>query len=422
MGVILFLLLILCAHLSLYAIPALNLPRIFAQPDGSPLVLRQWGDERIGGFETLEGYTVIKDSRGYWVYAGIDTDGRLVPTHWRADGPPPVGIPKHVRPKNKATFLRAMSFIKAQQRRVVNPSGTGQLPVILVNYSDTTITFTRADFQRVFFGDGTGSLKDYYREVSYGNFSVTGSVTGWIQLSKSRAYYGADDPNVPIIDVNVGELVYEAVQLADSQLDYSVFDTDGDCRVDVVAIVHQGFGQEASGDSNDVWSHRWVLSSAFGRSYVSSDPCGADPSRNVEVEDYFIVPEMLPPSDILTVGVPAHEYAHALGIPDLYDIDYTSRGVGAWSLMAAGSWNYQTVPGDRPAHLGPWEKASLGWVNPNKLRVSTSNIRISPVETDQGSVYQILDGTPGSTCEYFLIENRRRIGFDAGLPGEDLLI
>jgi M6 family metalloprotease-like protein len=42
-------------------------------------------------------------------------------------------------------------------------------------------------------------------------------------------------------------------------IDFSAYDLDGDCYVDVVAIVHQGGGEEASGTATDIWSHRWNL-------------------------------------------------------------------------------------------------------------------------------------------------------------------
>ncbi len=42
----------------------------------------------------------------------------------------------------------------------------------------------------------------------------------------------------------------------------------------------------------------------------------------------------------MTCGVFAHEMGHAaFGLPDLYDTDNSSEGLGNWSLMAGGSWN-----------------------------------------------------------------------------------
>lgn len=68
-----------------------------------------------------------------------------------------------------------------------------------------------------------------------------------------------------------------------------------------------------------------------------------------------------------TIGVMAHELAHLMfDLPDLYDRDQTSKGLGNWSLMASGSWNGTTNnEGDSPAHPDAWSKVQLGWVAPS---------------------------------------------------------
>ena len=80
-----------------------------------------------------------------------------------------------------------------------------------------------------------------------------------------------------------------------------------------------------------------------------------NPAQKVKVNKYTIQPELYGTgTSISTIGVFAHEFGHALGLPDLYDTDYTSEGVGNWSLMAGGSWNYSGGNGgNRPAHLDP---------------------------------------------------------------------
>ncbi|HBK59214.1 MAG TPA: hypothetical protein DDZ84_00260 [Firmicutes bacterium] len=51
------------------------------------------------------------------------------------------------------------------------------------------------------------------------------------------------------------------------------------------------------------------------------------------------------------VGIFAHEFGHALVLPDLYDYDGSSQGVGNWCLMAGGSWNWTDGSGDTPAQM-----------------------------------------------------------------------
>ena len=123
-----------------------------------------------------------------------------------------------------------------------------------------------------------------------------------------------------------------------------------------------------------------------------------------------------------TVGVYVHEYGHFLGLPDLYDTDYTSAGAGDWTVMAGGSWNGVTLSGDRPAQQDAWSRYFLGWVTPTKLTGSVSGKTFQAVESSN-DIYQFLNGSaPGVTGEYFLAENRQLTGFDAALPGAGLLL
>jgi hypothetical protein len=126
---------------------------------------------------------------------------------------------------------------------------------------------------------------------------------------------------------------------------------------------------------------------------------------------------------ISTMGVFAHEYGHALGLPDLYDTDYSSQGAGDWSLMSGGSWNGAARIGDRPAHLDAWCKYALGWATPMLIAASQDNITIAPA-SQSNAVYQFLPGSPASGGEYFLVENRQTTpgSFDYALPGPGLLI
>ncbi len=413
---------------SALAVPAAPIVHTLSQPDGMTFEARQWGDEWLHGWETLDGYTIVLDPVGkVWRYAERRVDGSLGPSASvvRRDAPP-AGSAPHLRPLGAAlTLLHSMraSAQAAAGVKAVLPTGTENVPVILVNFADTTPTYTPGDFASLLFGDGTWSMSDYFSEVSYGRFTVApgpGGVAGWFNASKGHDYYGLDS-GANSKDVNVAELVVEALTAADAAgFNFGPYDRDGDCVVDVVDIVHQGPGQELSANPLDIWSKRWSLVSSLGARYRTNTVCSANPLNYVWADQFVIEPER-EGTGIATVGVFAHEFGHALGLPDLYDTDESSAGIGDWSLMAAGEWCFVTRPGDRPSHLDAWSKAKLGWMTPQQVTGTPAAKAIGQAETS-ADVFQLLPGTPGQSGEYFLIENRQKTGFDAGLPGSGLLI
>ncbi len=411
-----------------YAVPVDKTPKRLWQPDGTSFLARQWGDERMRGWETTEGFTIVKDkTTGYWHYADTDAAGQLSSTG-KAVGINniPVGTPKRVKPQTQAVSQgRQAPSLKFSPRAPKAPpkTGTANIPVILINFSDTSTSYTPADFNTLLFGTIGKTMKKYFEEISYGVFTVSSGPSG------IAGWFTASDTHDNFDDAKVGKLVIEAVQAADAAgFNFAPYDQDGDCYVDVVSIIHQGTGEEVSGNSTDINSHssdllsRSLLVPADGTGEVATnDVCTANPSAFVKVNNYIIQPELYAVGQQATIGVFAHEYGHALGLPDLYDTDSSSEGIGDWSLMASGIWNTNGgTAGDTPAHLDAWSKYYLGWVTPTAVSGTLTAESIAAASTS-ADVYKFLSGTPTSG-EYFLIENRQKTSFDAGLPGAGLLV
>ncbi|HEY0810355.1 MAG TPA: immune inhibitor A domain-containing protein, partial [Longimicrobiales bacterium] len=134
----------------------------------------------------------------------------------------------------------------------------------------------------------------------------------------------------------------------------------------------------------------------------------------IKVADYVILPAVDPQTcGPMHIGVLAHETGHALGLPDLYDYDGSTQGIGSWGLMGTGSHSARYSP----AHLSAWEKEQLGWVRVSWLREGTP-ITVPPVEREAHIFRYDLPNTAG---EYLLLENRQKIGSDKKLPGHGLL-
>ncbi len=248
----------------------------------------------------------------------------------------------------------------------------------------------------------TGSMRDYYSEVSGGNFTVTGVVTRWYRAPENLEYYvgsnygtGMNYPN------NSQRLVEDIVALADEDVDFSEYDNNGDGIVDAMAFVHAGPGAEEYGrteiGSRYIWSHKWQL----------FDPVELD---GVTISGYNMNPQSG------TIGVFCHEFGHTLGLPDLYDTDYSSGGIGEWDLMSGGGWTTRRgdAPGSCPAHMTAWSKTQFDWIEIENVSEAMQNVVIPPVVTDHIAYRLWRNGDNGSS-EYYLLENRRQIGFDEGL-------
>lgn len=282
---------------------------------------------------------------------------------------------------------------------------------ILIQFTDQPGSVDAAEFDTLLYETGTGSVRDYYGEISYGQLDMVTvdlpSTTGWQSAPEDKAYYanGENGLSAASYPHNARKLVEDALEAADPVVDFSRYDNDGDGRLDALMIIHTGPGAEFSGDPNDIWSHKWSVNPAQSRDGIT-------------ISGYAMMPEYWSAPGDITIGVFAHELGHVFGLPDLYDTDGSSRGLGRWSLMAYGSWNGSL--GRSPAHVDAWCRMQLGFVTPVTPATSATGALIPQVEHNP-TIYRLWDGgVPGS--EYFLVENRQKVGFDAGLPSSGLLI
>ncbi|HVV73938.1 MAG TPA: M6 family metalloprotease domain-containing protein, partial [Verrucomicrobiae bacterium] len=411
-------------------------PRPFAshQPDGTPLSLHVRGDEWFHWYETLDGHAVVLDPHtGYWVYLLPNASGTNLLSSQRVGLDTPPAAAWHPFPTAEQLSARKVwQSVSPQQPHAmtVNSIGMGLMPVLLGNFSDTTPTVSAGTFSNLLFATGSGvqSMATYYREVSYGKFTVAAGPSGiqnWVTVPNTAAYYGATNPAYAnAVDIRAGKFVRDVVVGAVAAgYDFSPYDLDGDGKVDVVCVVHAGLGEDYGGGPNTIWSHRSSLSAALG----TNGPVIIQTKRgSITVDDYIVEPEVQPKPggatgvDPIGIGVFCHEYGHALGLPDLYDPTYVSRGVGDWSVMSYGSHNGLVKDGDCPAHFDAWCKAKLGWLAPVNYTLDYQNVPFPAAAQTAFAARMWKDGL--SSSEYFLVENRYRTNFDAALPASGLLI
>jgi len=306
-------------------------------------------------------------------------------------------------------------FIKFLNRpqglQVAQSASNFRILALLVDFSDHTASVAPNFFDSLIFDSVGNTINDYFQEISYGQLDIVTvhepSTIGWNRLTYTYDYYVDGQRGIGTYPRNAQGLVADLVDLVDPAVDFSQYDNDGDGYVDILLVIHSGTAYEMSGDVNDIHSHKWALPT----------PKSKD---GVYIRSYTIQPEFwLSPGDI-TIGVYAHELCHGFGLPDLYDTDYSSNGIGDWGIMSFGCWNGPDKLGGSPAHPCAWSRIQMGLTGAVEVTTSLIGEAIEAVEAG-GLIYRlpILDTVSG---EYFLIENRQRMGYDTYLPSSGLLI
>ncbi|TWT06181.1 M6 family metalloprotease domain-containing protein [Planomicrobium sp. CPCC 101079] len=314
------------------------------------------------------------------------------------------------------------------------------------------------------------TMQNVYKESSNGKVNLVRKENTefvWVELPKGASYYldqegtYAEDGTYVLGNVNgdahTGEFVRDLLKAADEQVDFSKYAVDGE--VPNVFVVHEGTGAEFSSDPAQFWSHKWSLLSAlyYGKYYETGKPADVYEGKSqsqwinetviedmtydgVVVDNYNIQPGIggnVAGYDAATgtysdaaktgpypaqPGVYAHEFGHALGLPDFYDTVYSSEGVGNYSMMSGGSWmrypDGNAYSGNAPTHFDPFSKIFLGWTTPVEVKPE-SGVKeitlpaINKAAADNGIVKMEVPGSNGT--EYFLFENVQQDGFNKGL-------
>lgn len=297
--------------------------------------------------------------------------------------------------------------------------------VVLVEFPDMQFTHGTKDlYEKILNQDDytdsslgfVGSVSDYFKDQSNGQFNLKFDVAGPVMMPEGYATYGSDSPYK---DANVGEMLRYALNAIDGDVDFTKYDWNGDGQVEQVFFIYAGLGQANGGDDNTIWPHKSVVVNASGTGYLSLD--------GMRIYDYACSAELQPvysafgsviDTKIDGIGTICHEFSHCLGLADIYDTDYSGGyGMATWDLMSSGSYNEN---GFRPACYTGFERMQIGWEQPIELTENT-NVRGMASLSEGGGFYLVRNDA--NRNEYYILENRQRTGrWDAGLDGSGLLI
>lgn len=276
-------------------------------------------------------------------------------------------------------------------------AATGKVLTIMIEWDNREanhFAHSTETYDSMLYSDGvypTGSANDYYQEVSYGTMSLTGNAFGWFMLP--TAY-------------NKDYSITQIVNAANTLVDFSDYDADGNGKVDALWIIYAGTGENETHDPVDIWPH-----AVIGANVPTGD--------GVIIDRWSVQPEQHLNGDIMSIRVFCHEYGHIIGLPDLYDYDAkidtvtyftpndaNDHPVNDWDVMGYGGYaimNYSTRK--CPSHFSSWSRMELGWVNPVVPPCLSGNYELYNVEEySTQSVFKIPISDDG--LEYFLLEYR----------------
>lgn len=422
------------AVLSASAIPAKRIVKTVQQPDGTTVTLTLTGDERYHSYVTSDGLAVDINPQGYAVYrladgltevyvheaaertadelSLISAKGKALQfTAQRAQAPRMLTMDEQPAPTLKRAAGSATYTLGRNDSQVPH-MGVSHVPIILAQY--TNVKFKDSDpnatFQNFFMGDDV-SAKKFFEDMSKGLYNPEFHVIGPVNLPNNRSYYGSND--VWGNDRNVGQMVKDAINLADPTTDFSIFDNDGDGICDVVIVLYAGVGEASSGVRESVWPCQWDLASS-GVGTVTTD--------GVKLTKFAVFNELngTNQNKIDGVGTFCHEFSHCLGLPDFYETTYSNGyfGMNAWSLMDYGSYNND---GYTPIGYSAYEKAFMGWID---LIDGESNTyyTLPALNNPDDLKTDAVVLSSSNKSEYYILENRKAHGWDAYIDDEGLMI
>jgi len=426
-----------CWAWSVSAAPANPAGHVYTQPDGSltPTIFLN-GNQHYAWLSDAKGYTVLKDEQGWYVY-GKKEQGDIVSAGLRVGHANPKKLGLVPTLQHDDALRRGLDhehetehrkLIAVPEKTLCNFQGSSRNPckltglVVLVRFKNhaNRVLPSPSEYDILFNNKGptqdatapTGSVADVYLENSYDTFVMQAVVSDWIPISKTEAE--AVDGNLGLNRPGTQAAWKEAVTMAKAQFgSYKQFDADGDGAFDLLVIMHSGTAAECGGIdietrgdySTRIWSHAtstpWYSDTdvKVGRFYVASGVWDITTLSKTPYTKWGIA----------RIAVIAHECAHFLGLPDLYDT-VGGAGIGTWCLMA-NMWGWY---GDQlyPPLMSAWAKMQLGWVNVVNVLAAETNVKIlAACEGD--TIYKIAyNMKPG---EFFLVENRYPCGYDAKL-------
>lgn len=438
---------------------------VHTQPDGTTLIIHAVGNGRYTIYSTTDGMAVLPAADGHFYFAQR-TNGTLLPSTKLATPLGAISVAKAKAANALLTAEEATALMDAacpttpllrtdgegihtkalvtstadglgqygvSAKGAVQSIGSPVLPVVLVNFADKSFLpeDTPEKMDRFFNEEGyhdepmaNGSVRDYFVAQSGGMFSPTFKIVAQVTLPNGYAYYGKDGSNGST-DPNTSTFVKEALAEASKTVDFSAYRTEGTTDIPMVALIYAGPGQHSAfedGNSDYLWAKFQQASYSVndGASTVRSFFIG-----NEVLQQYGSDRNDITGASLDGVGLFAHEFGHALGLPDFYNTQGSSKfkTMGYWDIMDYGQY-YKD--GYLPTAYTAYERSYMGWLKVTELTDSAQFVRLLPVNGTDDSTIEgeraCVIRNPEQPNEYYLLAYHQPNTWQEKAMGDGMLV
>lgn len=402
------------------AVPAKKLQKVITLTNGTQVSVELRGDEYLSWWEGTDGTAYRTTATDENVFEAFDLEAQKPAAAARRARTEQGRVARLARVKN--SLKGADDKMRGLGGDHITYKGVKKGLVVLV------------DFKNMKFADGhdleyyknvingkdftneeegyVGSVRDYFLAQSNGQFELDFDVVGPVTMSKNYGYYGGDSQYQK--DEKVYEMIKEASDAIQDQVDLKDYDWDGDGEADQVFFLYAGLGQASSTNASTIWPHE---------SELRYWPCGVLSYSTGKINTYACANELQPETQGSSryisagIGTICHEFSHCLGFADMYDTTGGGGyGMSVFDVMDQGSYNGN---GFVPCNYTAFERIYAGWVEAIELD-APATVKDMKSVSDYGRPFIMYNYK--NTNEYFLMENRQNTGWDEGFYGSNGLL